>query len=1357
MGNKQIIKGRCYMKKIILVLQFLFIFGNFLYSQEYSPADPIKGYYGIPILTYTGDNLFWNSADSLYKQMDSAGIFGTEVANMIEDYYTNSLHGTNIMVIPNNVDGAEYNYINKYTDAYYSVWEAEGTHPENGDATLYYNNSIGEIYNGIVRTKVGIANDTLIYGPYYLQEIKYPMVQNETRIEYRADFIIKKEDIDPQMFPGANDTICILQVTTSHASGTLPLYLDSTFVIKDTVLTYSDLADTFKTFSLNYDYFDVPNLFTSDTSLFRAFSDYIQYKVLWKGNSNILRLYVDKIILTDDRGRRIRDLYSDVENEIRSQIQNDFSSNYSSRVAGWMGLDEPASIDQFEPIRVVQNIVDTYGQGKGLWLATGTGYNGRWGVNVPVGEINPFGTYSLKTFEEFYKRVGKANLWSDYYLYIFPNQTYGSDYRDAKIKYMVDTVWGQYQNKENVFWGASVQTGGFDDTSYSWLQLREIDSKDLLYNVNIALLAGAKLVSLWTYFANPYECDTTYRSALINIVWPCPRPRSPQTSPLYIEYTDKWYTLKDTIAPRLKGLMGKTLKKLNHYKHYLGIDAVVDPEYLLSYEYIDFIKATGSPNDTCLVELGFFEDPFDLSNRFFMLVNRYYSTLQNMRIGLRYLTGFNNWKVTDYVDTTSLTLIQDNGTAEFTVDIYPGDAKLYSVGPVVKYGGTLIANETITSGSTFQLEEDLVVSTGVTLTIQPNVTLQFKNNSKLIVEGTLNANGTSANKITFNFVTPNDNGILVKEGGSLYLNHANIYNASTGIETEPKIENLKVYLTTFTNCTEYGVNILGESSLVPHIMYSQFNGSNYGIYAAGVVSIIIKQNTITNTKIGISLVQVPESQVIGNNITSTNNVQRGIFMNSSSGYVRQNTITGHSIGIELLNSSPYIGGNTINDNYVNGIHVTSGSVPDLRGSFVISPCGPPLYYALSGFNYIYENGGWYNIALASNDDGSEIFINNSYILLDVGCNTISDDREPSGQLQNIINLMNGSVGGEFERSILAKLNDWGDNPLYDLEDRFGDLLVEFDPPGGCEIHEAEEPCPLIIYDLDNGVIDTLYAIGGVSEEEEEIEMMYAEAEGFYNAGEHQQSYNIYNQIITQYPDSIETADAYIRLFRIERIRNSSTEVFAQLKSYYDTQLISVEDETLIKVLTQLSTLCLIGEELYVPAIDAFEEVIQNNPETDEALSAEIDALTISLLASYNGTPLGKHTAGSLAVRDSKEYGGKIKNLLLGKYGTKNKKSEEAILPTEYNLYQNYPNPFNPTTVIRYDIPKQSTVEVIIFDILGRKVKTLVNNEQKQPGRYEASFNAGNLPSGVYFYRITATPIGGQAGDYVSTKKMMLVK
>ena len=87
--------------------------------------------------------------------------------------------------------------------------------------------------------------------------------------------------------------------------------------------------------------------------------------------------------------------------------------------------------------------------------------------------------------------------------------------------------------------------------------------------------------------------------------------------------------------------------------------------------------------------------------------------------------------------------------------------------------------------------------------------------------------------------------------------------------------------------------------------------------------------------------------------------------------------------------------------------------------------------------------------------------------------------------------------------------------------------------------------------------------------------------------------------------------------------------------------------------------------------------------------------------------------------------------------------------TKYALLQNYPNPFNPTTSITYELPKASDVSLKVFDMLGREVATLVNERQER-GRYSATFNANTLSSGIYFYRL-------QAGNFVQTKKMMLVK
>lgn len=90
------------------------------------------------------------------------------------------------------------------------------------------------------------------------------------------------------------------------------------------------------------------------------------------------------------------------------------------------------------------------------------------------------------------------------------------------------------------------------------------------------------------------------------------------------------------------------------------------------------------------------------------------------------------------------------------------------------------------------------------------------------------------------------------------------------------------------------------------------------------------------------------------------------------------------------------------------------------------------------------------------------------------------------------------------------------------------------------------------------------------------------------------------------------------------------------------------------------------------------------------------------------------------------------------------------LPRVVELEQNYPNPFNPSSVIQFGVPELSKVRLEVFDILGRKVATLVNDEVTQPGRYSVQFHAGNLASGMYVYRL-------QIGNSILTKKMTLIK
>jgi len=89
------------------------------------------------------------------------------------------------------------------------------------------------------------------------------------------------------------------------------------------------------------------------------------------------------------------------------------------------------------------------------------------------------------------------------------------------------------------------------------------------------------------------------------------------------------------------------------------------------------------------------------------------------------------------------------------------------------------------------------------------------------------------------------------------------------------------------------------------------------------------------------------------------------------------------------------------------------------------------------------------------------------------------------------------------------------------------------------------------------------------------------------------------------------------------------------------------------------------------------------------------------------------------------------------------------VPYKFSLYQNYPNPFNQSSIINYQLPISTFVELMVHDILGREIETLVNEELK-PGIYEVNFDGTNYPSGVYYYTLIA-------GDYKETKKMILVK
>jgi hypothetical protein len=168
--------------------------------------------------------------------------------------------------------------------------------------------------------------------------------------------------------------------------------------------------------------------------------------------------------------------------------------------------------------------------------------------------------------------------------------------------------------------------------------------------------------------------------------------------------------------------------------------------------------------------------------------------------------------------------------------------------------------------------------------------------------------------------------------------------------------------------------------------------------------------------------------------------------------------------------------------------------------------------------------------------------------------------------------------------------------------------------------------------------------------------------------------------------------------------------------------------------------------------------------------ADIDENFDTLTANFNNPiPLGNSTKlnfpielksiavflNSDKVRDN-NYSGKIffDNLRLNYSNVPLSAESSKSIPSNFWLSQNFPNPFNPSTIIKYNIPQNVKNQMVkvkleVFDILGRRVSTLIN-ETKSPGNYSTVFTAKSLASGVYYYALTAD-------DYFETKKMILLR
>jgi hypothetical protein len=162
--------------------------------------------------------------------------------------------------------------------------------------------------------------------------------------------------------------------------------------------------------------------------------------------------------------------------------------------------------------------------------------------------------------------------------------------------------------------------------------------------------------------------------------------------------------------------------------------------------------------------------------------------------------------------------------------------------------------------------------------------------------------------------------------------------------------------------------------------------------------------------------------------------------------------------------------------------------------------------------------------------------------------------------------------------------------------------------------------------------------------------------------------------------------------------------------------------------------------------------IISRSETEDGLYQQVASYNSSDLLKGQGTTSQQteyaYTDFSINQTPGKTYFYRLEDVDIA--GARNVLEVKQItLPEGYALGQNYPNPFNPTTTIQFNLKVQGMTTLEVYDILGRKVATLLNQEMKA-GTHVVNFNATNFASGVYFYRL-------QSGNFNQIKKMMLVK
>ena len=493
--------------------------------------------------------------------------------------------------------------------------------------------------------------------------------------------------------------------------------------------------------------------------------------------------------------------------------------------------------------------------------------------------------------------------------------------------------------------------------------------------------------------------------------------------------------------------------------------------------------------------------------------------------------------------------------------------------------------------------------------------------------------------------------------------------------------------------------------------------------------IVINKNLIRNSDIGLS-VSNSSPLIVDNTIEHDEEIigSYGISLdNSYSAKIKSNSITDYSVGVYLLSSSPLMYNNTVTSSVGSGnaLYAEENSSPRLR----------PEDESQTTWD-----AGKNTLEVTNSGSSNSIYLHsNSIPDLDGGCNTINS----SGY----------SIDGDIDNCFFNVYNLYA---IYNTWNNFSENVCDanyYISPTGCSQGEGGgnrgdekiEPPPPIIINYGHSIIDTIKVTTRnftVSNDN----LLYSQGRVSELLGNYQQAISKYQQIIENYQDSVTASNSLKRLIHCYDKMNASSSQYSSLRTYYQNLVQANSTDTgFVNIAQELAAKCLVKMGTLPDAITEYEGIVQHSTDSLKVLCAELNIIETYMIMQQGG--LARFTGRIQSLKPSSVLDGI--RLINEKLHRINNIKKNNPVPTVFSLSQNYPNPFNPVTKINYALPNKSNVTIKVFDILGRLVKTIVN-ETKDAGYYTVTFDGTGLASGVYFYHI-------EAGNFNASKKMVLVK